>query len=518
MNKLRIKALFSKKAKAALADEAMEREIHRTESTSSYMQKRRKIYVNMKSHLSDEEHHYVHNRVRTAKYTPISFIPKNLFEQFRNVANLYFLFLVILQCIPLFGVVEPAVSAIPLICILIITAIKDGVEDWKRNQSDQRVNCAKTLTLSHWKNVNIPEEKRERFHFIHVAIGFFCSMAGVDNRFSHTYRLSLTKDLPIKRVDINLEDDQSPLNEVEESHSIPEETNNDLLAPPSQAPLPPPPPTKFYDKVRARSDTLRSEISNIFSNKANFYRPGSIPHSVLHRAPTPDIRRMSSSTPGTLKCSDLPAGSPPTTKCKVGWQQVQWQDLHVGDYVMIRNDEDVPADVVILSTSEKDNLCYVETQNLDGETNLKVRQGLNATSELRSVHDCERAYFYFESEPPHANIYQYNGVMKWEIEQPNEGTTVSHQKTEAVTYNNLLLRGCILRNTKWVIGIIVYTGDETKIMLNSGRTPSKRSKMTKATNPFVSTTICMQCFFSFTNSVYIQGTRKFLYFSCSLYH
>ncbi|KAI8968964.1 hypothetical protein BDF20DRAFT_827472 [Mycotypha africana] len=380
------------------------------------MQKRRKIFVNMKPPTSEMDangrlhnHSYVPNRIRTAKYTTLNFIPKNLFEQFRNVANLYFLFLVILQCIPVFGVTNPAISAMPLICILALTAIKDGIEDLKRNQSDKKVNCAKTLTLCHWKNVNIPEEKKSSLHFLHVFFGFFY--------------------LP------------SP------NH----------LAPPQQK--------TFYAKVRQRSDTLRSEFSNMFSiaTRKKFYRPGSIPHNVLQRAPTPSIRRKSSSIH-------------PVPTCQVGWQELQWQDVQVGDYVMIRNNEDVPADIVILSTSETDNLCYVETQNLDGETNLKVRQGLRATSELRSVHDCERAFFYFETEPPHANLYQYNGVMRWNIEEPAQAeTTVSHQKTEAVTYNNLLLRGSILRNTKWAIGIIIFTGDETKIMLNSGKTPSKRT-------------------------------------------
>lgn len=513
----RIKALFSRKAKQELLDEAAEKEIQRTESTSSYMQKRRKIYVNMPPHASEFnekgeliDRSYVPNRIRTAKYTPLSFIPKNLFEQFRNVANLYFLFLVILQCIPIFGVTEPGVSAIPLICILIITAIKDAIEDAKRNKSDQKVNMAKTLTLSHWKNVNIPEEKKSSLHSVHVFLGFFCMLAGVENRFTHAYRMSLVKDKPVLRANLNFDDDKSPLNEIEDDDRDSSSTANSTSSTStfSQQPTSDQQPpsdieyltlpnqqksNKFYSKVRQRSDTIRTEfsnLSNIFktsASKKKFYRPGSIPHNVLHRAPTPSIRRRSSSIhPNALKCSDLPAGDPPVENCKVWWQEVQWQDVQVGDYVMVRNDEDVPADIVILSTSEKDNLCYVETQNLDGETNLKMRQGLNATSELRTVHDCERAFFYFESEPPHANLYQYNGVMRWDIEQPNEEeTTVSHQKTEAVTYNNLLLRGCVLRNTKWVIGIIIFTGDETKIMLNSGKTPSKRSKMAKATNPYV---------------------------------
>lgn len=510
----RIKALFSRRAKKELSEEATEKEMHRTESTSSYMQKRRKIYVNMTPHASEfnekgelMDRSYVPNRIRTAKYTPLSFIPKNLFEQFRNVANLYFLFLVILQCIPIFGVTEPGVSAIPLICILIITAIKDGIEDAKRNKSDQRVNMAKTLTLSHWKNVNIPEEKKSSLHSLYVFFGFFCMLAGVENRFTHAYRMSLVKDKPILHANLDFDNDKSsapPLHDDDSSSSSTATTTSSTL---SHHPQPEQPeqqqekdfltvPNRFYSKVRERSDTIRSEFSNIFKPSASrkkFYLPGSIPHNVLHRAPTPSIRRRSSSIhPNALKCSDLPAGDPPVENCKVWWQEVQWQDVQVGDYVMVRNDEDVPADIVILSTSEKDNLCYVETQNLDGETNLKVRQGLNATSELRTVHDCERAFFYFESEPPHANLYQYNGVMRWDIEQPDDQeTTVSHQKTEAVTYNNLLLRGSVLRNTTWAIGIIIFTGDETKIMLNSGKTPSKRSKMAKATNPYVKS-LCIE--------------------------
>ncbi|KAI8980872.1 hypothetical protein BDB01DRAFT_795934 [Pilobolus umbonatus] len=518
---LKIKALFSRKAKENLYEQKQRSEMHRTESTSSYMQKRRKIYVNMsphQSHYDDKgqlEQSHVPNRIRTAKYTPISFIPKNLFEQFRNVANLYFLFLVILQCIPLFGVTAPAVSALPLICILIITAMKDGFEDWKRNKSDNDVNTAKTLTLSHWRNVNQPAQDEEASaHVLYVFLGFFCMLAGVDNKFTHAYRLSLAKEKVVENVKFNVDDDKSPLNDEDDTSVVEPPVTEHTPEPPAVTEpintndylMPPTPTGKFYAKVRQRSDTIRSEISNISfklkSSRKKSYRPGTIPHSVLHRAPTPSIRRRSSSLHPGNKCSELPAGDPPTEHCKVGWHEVQWQDVQVGDYIMVRDDEDVPADIIILSTSEKDNLCYVETQNLDGETNLKVRHGLNATSELRTVHDCERAYFYFESEPPHANLYQYSGVMRWDIEQPDEEeTTVSHQKTEAVTYNNLLLRGSVLRNSKWVIGVIAFTGDETKIMLNSGKTPSKRSKMAKATNPFVIANFVILAIMSIISSI-----------------
>ena len=53
---------------------------------------------------------------------------------------------------------------------------------------------------------------------------------------------------------------------------------------------------------------------------------------------------------------------------------------------------------------------------------------------------------------------------------------------QAVTINELLLRGCTVRNTAWIIGLVVFTGADSKIMLNGGETPSKRSKIEKETN------------------------------------
>ncbi|KAI9281989.1 hypothetical protein BY458DRAFT_429509 [Sporodiniella umbellata] len=420
-----------------------------------------------------EEYPFVSNRVRTAKYTPLSFIPKNLFEQFRNVANLYFLFLVVLQCIPLFGVTEPAVSALPLIAILIITAIKDAVEDFKRNQSDNKVNNSKVLKLSNWRNVNIPEISRGTWYYLHIALGYLSLLSGSENKYSHQYRQIKT----IKKVEKSKQE-KRPSEDKQPLTSAIDQTSKTILR-----------------SVRQRSDTIRSELSNIFKPSGSAhnltpkrpYRPGSIPHSVLYRTDSEDPNRNNpkpSNNAETIASNTTTATNSTQTK----WDEVKWKELNVGDYVKIKNDEDIPADIVILSTSETDNICYVETQNLDGETNLKQRQGLPGTTGMESEQDCEQARFYIESEPPHVNIYQYSAVLRWQIDSTDTATVrsgVSHEKADAVTYNNIMLRGCILRNTKWVIGIVVYTGSETKIMLNSGRTPSKRSKIAKATNPHV---------------------------------
>lgn len=146
--------------------------------------------------------------------------------------------------------------------------------------------------------------------------------------------------------------------------------------------------------------------------------------------------------------------------------------------VLLRENEQVPADIIVLSTSNADNLCFVETKNLDGETNLKVRKPLKATSRISSEEDLEHAHFYVDSEAPHANLYNYNGVLRYRKADNRSGEL----ETEAITINELLLRGCTMRNTKWIIGLVVFTGADTKIMLNGGDTPSKRSKIEKETN------------------------------------
>ena len=192
---------------------------------------------------------------------------------------------------------------------------------------------------------------------------------------------------------------------------------------------------------------------------------------VLRQVPTaPSL--LSRKSAGVLDFSQPTRGA-------AHWERTLWKKLEVGDLVLLRDNEQIPADIVVLSTSNDDGLAFVETKNLDGETNLKIRRALKATASVESEEDLEHAHFVIDSEPPHANLYTYNGVLKYHSvgETKAEG-----EKQEAITINEMLLRGCMIRNTKWVIGIVVFTGADTKIMLNGGETPSKRSKIEKETN------------------------------------
>lgn len=83
---------------------------------------------------------YVGNKIRTTKYTLISFLPKNLMEQFHRVANLYFIFIQCLNWVPKLTVFGKEIAMLPLMFVLGVTAIKDLFEDRRRYASDKRIN------------------------------------------------------------------------------------------------------------------------------------------------------------------------------------------------------------------------------------------------------------------------------------------------------------------------------------------------------------------------------------------
>jgi len=148
----------------------------------------------------------------------------------------------------------------------------------------------------------------------------------------------------------------------------------------------------------------------------------------------------------------------------------KWRDLHVGDIVRVENSSFFPADLILLSSSEPDALCYIETSNLDGETNLKVRQGLPETANLTNAEVVSEIRGVLKSEQPNNSLYTYEGVIEL------------NGKELPLTPNQLLLRGSQLRNTKWVYAIIINTGHETKLMKNATEAPIKQTNLEKMTN------------------------------------
>ncbi|XP_031718584.1 phospholipid-transporting ATPase IA isoform X3 [Anarrhichthys ocellatus] len=153
------------------------------------------------------------------------------------------------------------------------------------------------------------------------------------------------------------------------------------------------------------------------------------------------------------------------------WEIVHWEKVAVGEVVRAANGDHLPADLVILSSSEPQGMCYIETSNLDGETNLKIRQGLQITADIKDIDSLVRLSGRMECESPNRHLYEFVGNIR-----------LDGHSTAPLGPDQILLRGAQLRNTQWVHGVVVYTGHDTKLMQNSTRPPLKLSNVERITN------------------------------------
>ncbi|OVA10185.1 Cation-transporting P-type ATPase [Macleaya cordata] len=265
---------------------------------------------------------YGSNYVRTTKYTVATFFPKSLFEQFRRVANIYFLIAACLSFTPLTPY-SPISAVLPLIVVIGATMIKEAVEDWRRKTQDNEVN--------------------HRTVKVHLSDGVF--------------------------------------------------------------------------------------------------------------------------------------------------DYTTWKNLKVGDVVKVEKDQFFPADLLLLSSSYEDAICYVETMNLDGETNLKVKQALEVTSGLHDDSSFKDFKAVVKCEDPNANLYTFVGSMDIEDQQ------------YPLMPQQLLLRDSKLRNTDYIYGVVIFTGHDTKVMQNSTDPPSKRSKVEKKMDKIIYFLFCILILMAFIGSI-----------------
>ncbi|XP_068851405.1 phospholipid-transporting ATPase ID isoform X3 [Aphelocoma coerulescens] len=113
------------------------------------------------------------------------------------------------------------------------------------------------------------------------------------------------------------------------------------------------------------------------------------------------------------------------------------------------------------------------TTSLWRETNMKVRQAIPVTAELGDTSKLARFDGEVICEPPNNKLDKFGGTLYWkETKYP-----LSNQ--------NMLLRGCVLRNTEWCFGLVIFAGPDTKLMQNSGRTKFKRTSIDRLMNTLV---------------------------------
>lgn len=143
--------------------------------------------------------------------------------------------------------------------------------------------------------------------------------------------------------------------------------------------------------------------------------------------------------------------------------QVTWQDVAVGDMVYVAKDHSMPADLLLISSSDQEyGKCYVDTANLDGETNLKSRQALtkcaprhptpagqrrpslvslpwHRTKHITEVADVTKLRARVHCEAPSPDIYNFSGNI-----------ALGDDESLPLSADSILLRGCVLRNTECV--------------------------------------------------------------------
>ncbi|KAK6200178.1 uncharacterized protein RJT21DRAFT_5284 [Scheffersomyces amazonensis] len=181
----------------------------------------------------------------------------------------------------------------------------------------------------------------------------------------------------------------------------------------------------------------------------------------------------------------------------------KWKNIKVGDIVKLNENDWFPADVVLLATSDKDhNEAFVETMALDGETNLKAkRPHIELSKYTCTVTGLKNIKSLITVEDPNLNLYNFEGSF-----------TIDGEKY-ALGNDNVVYRGSILRNTKSVLGLVIFTGEETKIRMNNIKNPrTKAPKLQKNINYIVGfmviIVILLSAFSTMAQRILYHNTRQ----------
>ncbi|CAH9130070.1 unnamed protein product [Cuscuta epithymum] len=174
-----------------------------------------------------------------------------------------------------------------------------------------------------------------------------------------------------------------------------------------------------------------------------------------------------------------------------------WMKLRVGDIVKVEKDRFFPADLLLLSSSYEDGICYVETMNLDGETNLKVKRALEVTLPLEDDEAFKEFRAVIKCEDPNPNLYTFVGNLEYE------------RQVYPLDPSQILLRDSKLRNTAYVYGAVIFTGQDSKVMQNSTKSPSKRSQIERQMDKIIYVLFTLLVLISLISSIGFALKTKF---------
>lgn len=195
-----------------------------------------------------------------------------------------------------------------------------------------------------------------------------------------------------------------------------------------------------------------------------------------------------------------------TAPSPITYKNVAWKNLHVGDIIKLKQNDAVPADIIILSSTGIGNIAYIETMDLDGETNLKTREPLPELAKVCS--DPEQLAVLqakLTAEDPNLDLYNF------------EGTAEINGEAFPLSSSHIIYRGSILRNTQSILGLVVFSGEETKIRMNAvqnirTKAPRLQKKVNNIVIFMVIFVLALAAFCTIAAAVYYQTQGKSLWF------
>ncbi|THD22744.1 Phospholipid-transporting ATPase [Fasciola hepatica] len=193
----------------------------------------------------------------------------------------------------------------------------------------------------------------------------------------------------------------------------------------------------------------------------------------------------------------------------IEWKKKNASDIHVGNIIMCENGDEFPCDMILLAASDSKRKVEVTTANLDGETSVKTYFAHSFTqanflrltevkepTAVDSIVWLERLLIEVECEEPIADLRLFEGTIKWKRQVLSD----SERLSEAIRYENVVLRGARLKSEGYVIGMPVYTGSDTKLSLNckmvSRKYTSRESKLNSNLVGFMLLSIAMSVIFT----------------------
>ncbi|XP_069425308.1 probable phospholipid-transporting ATPase IIB isoform X6 [Ovis canadensis] len=147
-----------------------------------------------------------------------------------------------------------------------------------------------------------------------------------------------------------------------------------------------------------------------------------------------------------------------------GKVQVKSSDIQVGDLIIVEKNQRIPSDMVFLRTSEKAGSCFIRTDQLDGETDWKLKVAVSCTQRLPALGDLFSINAYVYAQKPQLDIHSFEGTFTREDSDP--------PVHESLSIENTLWASTVVASGT-VIGVVIYTGKETRSVMNTSNPKNK---------------------------------------------